>query len=117
MHGCLAAGLLGEFGVPTKIVHLSDLHLGDDIIWRSVARRRWWGKRVSKSITDGLAEALHTIAPDYVVISGDFVNKPSPEMFDIACSYLQELFVQSGIALKDRLLVVPGNHDVSFFPR
>jgi 3',5'-cyclic AMP phosphodiesterase CpdA len=103
--------------VPTKIIHLSDLHLGDDIVWRSVARRRYWGKRVSKYITDGLAAALHNIAPDYVIISGDFVNKPDAKMFDLACSYVQNLFLQSGISLKDRLLVVPGNHDVSFFPK
>ena len=103
--------------MPTKIVHLSDLHLGNDIVWRSVLRRRYWGKRVSKSVTDGLAAALRKIDPDYVVVSGDFVNKPTWKMFEIACSYLQELFLKSGISLKDRLLVIPGNHDVSFFPR
>ena len=38
-------------------------------------------------------------------------------MFAIAQSFIRDLFLQSGLPLRERLLVVPGNHDVSFFPQ
>lgn len=99
------------------LIHLSDLHLGEDIITRALWRRRsWWGV-ADPGVTEGLKKAIRELAPDYVVISGDFVNKAEERTFGQAAEYLRRLFLDSGFDLRERVLVVPGNHDVSFFPR
>lgn len=101
----------------TTILHLSDLHLGDDIVWRAIYRWRPWWKHVSPGITRGLVSAIRELHPDYIVISGDIVNKPEAEWFDFSARYLRDLFLNSGFDLKERLLIIPGNHDVSFRPK
>jgi 3',5'-cyclic AMP phosphodiesterase CpdA len=71
----------------------------------------------NQGVSDGLKKAIRELKPDYIVISGDFVNKAQEQAFDQAAEYLRRLFLDSGFDLKERVLVVPGNHDVSFFPR
>lgn len=100
-----------------KILHLSDLHLGDDLLIRSLLRLKSWRKQPSKKLTDGLKAAIRDLNPDYVVISGDFVNKPNEESFAIAAKYVRELLFAAGVDLKTQVLVVPGNHDASFIPK
>jgi len=100
-----------------KILHLSDLHLGDDLVLRSILRLKSWRRRPTTKLTDGLKAAIRDLSPDYVVISGDFVNKPNEESFAVASRYIRELLLDAGVDLKTRLLVVPGNHDASFIPR
>jgi 3',5'-cyclic AMP phosphodiesterase CpdA len=101
----------------TTFLHLSDLHLGDDIVARSLRKLRSWKKHVSREITEGLAASINQLKPDYIIISGDFVNKPQPEMFSFASAYLRELFLKTSFDFRNRVFVVPGNHDVSFFPK
>ena len=103
--------------VPTTILHLSDLHLGRDIIPRALIRLRPWWKRVDQSVIRGIASAIGQLEPDYVVISGDVVNKPKKTNFREASDCLRQIFLDSGFDLKRKVLIVPGNHDVSFFPR
>ena len=100
-----------------KLLHLSDLHLGDDLLWRSVTRLRPWWKRPSRGLTDGLKDAIRKLRPDYIVISGDFVNKPNEKSFKQAAQYLRDLLADCGFDITRRLLVIPGNHDASFAPR
>ncbi len=100
-----------------KIMHMSDLHLGSDIILRSIYRRRSWVAPDIGSVTAGLSAAVRNLKPDYLVISGDFVNKPTPKTFNVAASYVRDLLSGAGFDYRTRLLVVPGNHDVSFLPR
>jgi 3',5'-cyclic AMP phosphodiesterase CpdA len=102
--------------MPLKIAHLSDLHLGDDFIPRSLLRGRYWKCRAEPKIVDGLSTALRDLSPDYVVISGDFVNKSNKKQLSSAANYIRSLFSKSGRDLSRSLLLVPGNHDVSFFP-
>lgn len=101
-----------------KIMHLSDLHLGNDFIPRAVlsGRLKWW-KKVDERITAGLKNAIRTLRPDYIVISGDLVNKSNENTFGFAAKYLRALFLESGFDINERLLIVPGNHDVSFAPK
>ncbi len=100
-----------------RLMHLSDLHLGGDIVLRALWRRRaWWGQ-ADEAVTQGLKKAIRELQPDYIVISGDFVNKAKDSTFSGAADFLRKLFLDSGFDLKERLLVIPGNHDVSFYPR
>ena len=98
------------------ILHISDVHLGNDIIPRSLIRLHAWWKYVDKNVTDGLARAIRNLKPDFIVLSGDIVNKPKEGTFRVAAKYLRDLFQNAGFDIKERLLVIPGNHDVSFFP-
>ena len=97
-----------------RILHMSDLHLGAILL--AMAFSRSWKRKPSQAITDGLKAAIRSLRPDYIVISGDFVNKPHPRWFGFAAQYLRNLLLDAGFDLL-RLLVVPGNHDTSFFPR
>jgi 3',5'-cyclic AMP phosphodiesterase CpdA len=101
--------------MPVSIVHLSDLHLGNDIWWRALAARRSWRVKVPRTITDGLIRVLQGLKPDYVVVSGDFVSNPTHDNFGNAALYLRTLFANTGISVTSRVLVVPGNHDVSLY--
>ncbi len=101
----------------TTILHMSDVHLGNDLVIRSLMRRRGWWKYVDKDVTAGLGRAIRELKPDFVVLSGDIVNKPNEDTFKVAAKYLRDLFVDAGFDMKQRLFIIPGNHDVSFFPK
>jgi 3',5'-cyclic AMP phosphodiesterase CpdA len=101
----------------TTILHMSDVHLGNDLIIRSLIRRRAWWKYVDKNVTAGLGRAIRELNPDFVVLSGDIVNKPNEVTFQVAAKYLRDLFIAAGFDMKQRLFIIPGNHDVSFFPK
>jgi 3',5'-cyclic AMP phosphodiesterase CpdA len=103
--------------VATKILHLSDLHLGNDIVLRALRNRRCWWKWAKPEVTAGLKRAIRTLNPDFVIISGDIVNKAKSGTFSTAAKYLQDIFEAAGFDIRERLLIVPGNHDVSFFPK
>jgi 3',5'-cyclic AMP phosphodiesterase CpdA len=100
-----------------KIAHLSDLHLGPDIIPRALMSRRTWKRPVDPKLLQGLQTRLRAENPSYVVISGDFVNKPKKACFEQAGQAVRDLIANSGLDISEQLLVIPGNHDVSFFPR
>src|SRR5580658_1347050 len=99
------------------ILHLSDVHLGNDWIPRAILTLRPWWKPVDKGITAGLIEVIRETKPDYIVLSGDIVNKPQKAMFEKAAHYLRSVFTDAGFDFMRRLLVVAGNHDVGFFPQ
>lgn len=98
-------------------MHISDLHLGNDIVLRGIIRRRPWWRTADGNVTNGLKQAIRELRPDYIVISGDLVNKASEATFNAAASYLRNLFLDAGFDLNRRVLIIPGNHDVSFFPK
>ncbi len=100
-----------------KIMHLSDLHLGNDIVFRALLRGRRWWIHVDDNVKRGLTASIRSLQPSYIVISGDFVNKAKTQTFATTASYLRDIFLAAGFDMKERLLVVPGNHDVSFFPK
>jgi 3',5'-cyclic AMP phosphodiesterase CpdA len=95
-------------------MHISDLHLGNDLVWRSVLRRRSWWKSAGKEITTGLVNAIKALAPDYIVLSGDIVNKARSRQFRKAADYLKGVFQRAEFPI-GRLVVVPGNHDVGMY--
>ena len=71
-----------------KLLHLSDLHFG----------------RVDDSLVEPLVEAAHAVAPDLVVISGDFTQRARRREYRAARRFLTRLPAPR--------LVVPGNHDI-----
>jgi 3',5'-cyclic AMP phosphodiesterase CpdA len=73
------------------IVHLSDVHFG----------------RVDTAIVEPLVAAVHAVAPDVVVVSGDLTQRAKPHQFEEARRFLD--------ALPDPQIVVPGNHDVPLY--
>jgi 3',5'-cyclic AMP phosphodiesterase CpdA len=77
-----------------RLVHLSDLHFGahDPVLVEAVERK------------------IDEIAPELVVISGDFTQRARTEQFQEACRFLERLR-DAG----HEVLAVPGNHDVPLY--
>src|ERR1017187_6611732 len=113
---CAAELYLGS-QMAITILHMSDVHLGNDWLPRAVLKGRRWWKSVDEKVTNGLIEAIRETRPDYIVLSGDIVNKSREGAFGKAAEYLRSVFTQAGFDFTRRLLVVAGNHDVGFFPR
>src|SRR5258708_10072154 len=80
----------------SRIVHLSDIHFG------TFFNLDQW-----KSVCDAVEDAQ----PDFIIVSGDFVQSPFPLMLILARRELD--------ALSERVakpwFSIPGNHDVAFF--
>ena len=74
----------------TTLAHISDLHFG----------------REDPRLTEALLAALDDLAPDVIVVSGDFTQRAKKRQFRAARAFLREL-------PNVPRLVVPGNHDVS----
>ena len=70
------------------VLHLSDLHFG----------------RVDDSLVEPLIAAARTLAPDLVVVSGDFTQRARRREYREARTFLKRL--------PEPQLVVPGNHDI-----
>lgn len=70
------------------LLHLSDLHFG----------------RVDRSLVEPLVEVAQSLAPDLVVVSGDFTQRARRLEYLAARAFLDRLPVPR--------LVVPGNHDI-----
>ncbi|WP_138469421.1 metallophosphoesterase [Poseidonocella sp. HB161398] len=71
----------------TRIVHISDLHYG----------------RVDPGLEAPLARAIHALAPDLLVVSGDLTQRARHGQFRAARAFLDHL--------PGPQLCVPGNHD------
>ena len=70
-----------------RILHLSDLHFG----------------RVHDDLIRPLTEAVNTLAPDLVAISGDFTQRARIAQFEEARRFVE--------GLNPPVVAVPGNHD------
>lgn len=86
---------LSGLRAPLRVVQLSDLHVGR--VHRPRQARRW-------------VQAAMNEAPDLIVITGDFVDKPIPD------GDLKELAkALSGLHAPLGVFAVPGNHDYGSF--
>ena len=70
-----------------RILHLSDLHFG----------------RTRPELLDPLVDTINSIAPDIVVMSGDYTQRARVSQYQEARAFLDRLRVP--------VLSVPGNHD------
>jgi 3',5'-cyclic AMP phosphodiesterase CpdA len=73
------------------VAHLSDLHFG----------------RTDANMVAALQKALHRLAPNLIVISGDFTQRAAISEFIEARAFLD--------ALPAPYLAVPGNHDIRLY--
>jgi len=101
-----------------RIAHLSDLHFGNDLILRALLDRRWYKNTEDQELLTNLGAALSSLKPkpDYLVVSGDLVNKCDAASFRTAAKNLRKLTESAGLSVRTQLLVVPGNHDVQIIP-
>jgi len=76
--------------MPTKILHISDLHFGPPYL---------------PEAGEALCRIVPTLEPDAVVVSGDLTQRAKRGQFEEARQFLDRLTTAP-------MLVVPGNHDV-----
>ena len=92
-----------------RYLHLSDFHLtgGKDPA----------GAFRQESVTRSMAEYIESLAKrnelnvDFIVITGDVADKARTEDYKVAEAMCQRLLRAAGLG-KERLFVVPGNHDI-----
>lgn len=97
---------------PLRLLHLSDIHFRD--------QTQWDADPVLRALTRHLEHEVHDqgLAPDLVVITGDLAFSGKETEYDLARAWLGNhlwplLHDPDGDPLeRDRLLLVPGNHDV-----
>jgi 3',5'-cyclic AMP phosphodiesterase CpdA len=80
----------------SRIVHLSDIHFGSHFNsdqWNSVR------------------DAVEDARPDFIIVSGDFVQSPFPLMLILARRELDALSAR----IDSPWFSIPGNHDVAFY--
>ena len=86
-----------------RILHLSDLHFGS-----SADARRW-----SSQLVEDLQRNLDVHKLDALILSGDITNRSTPEEYQAAIEFVDEL-CQDFSLKKEQIIVVPGNHDLNW---
>jgi 3',5'-cyclic AMP phosphodiesterase CpdA len=100
-----------------KIVHLSDLHFGDEYFLYATLNRRWYKYRHDDTLLQNLANAIVDHKPDAIVVSGDIVSKENYGAFEQASDFLQKILERLGLSARKHLIVIPGNHDARILKR
>jgi len=85
------------------ILHLSDIHLGSN----SEARK------YRAQLETDLIKELRINQLEYLVISGDVANYSTPDEYKAAFELMNGLVKRFGLDA-DRVVVVPGNHDLNW---
>lgn len=80
--------------MPTRILHLSDLH---------------FGRRETPEINEPLARLISAVEPELLVASGDLTHRGRQEQHERAAAFLR--------GFGPTVLAIPGNHDIPYtFP-
>jgi UDP-2,3-diacylglucosamine pyrophosphatase LpxH len=85
------------------ILHLSDLHFGDDTfanVWRT-------------QLETDLIKELGIRRLEYLIISGDVANRSTEKEYDAAFAMVDGLVKRFGLDAS-RVVIVPGNHDLNW---
>lgn len=85
-----------------KILHISDLHIGTEST-----------ELMYTQLETDLKRELETNTLNYLVISGDIANRAVPEEYENAFSLINKLVSKFGLD-SNRVVIVPGNHDVNW---
>ena len=97
-----------------SVLHLSDLHLGEgareDVDWKIFLESAERNKQTEW--LDAFLRALPR-CPDFVVVSGDLTIGGRKDGFDQFKSMVTRLITAKKFPPVDRIIVVPGNHDVT----
>ncbi len=96
----------GSDSGPIRILHLSDFHFSE--------KRAWDADPVMGQLAATIGrEASAGLAPDLVAITGDLAFSGKAAEYEQARQWLElQLWPRLSELPKDRLLLVPGNHDV-----
>lgn len=88
-------------------LHLSDLH------FRAGEQHTWDRNIILRELLDDILRCMneYKLAPDLILVSGDIAFCSSSTEYALARGFFDELLKVSHLS-KDRLLLVPGNHDV-----
>ena len=89
---------------PIVWLHLSDLHFR--------ASQAYDANVVLKALLRDIAERIEQggLRPDFVAVTGDVAFSGKPAEYDLARQFFDDLLRTAGLG-KDRLFLVPGNHD------
>ena len=92
---------------PIRILHLSDIHFKAETTWDADPVLRDLARFIKREGEDGMA-------PDLVAITGDIAHAGTAEEYALARAWIEkQLWPALPDSLpRDRLLLVPGNHDV-----
>jgi predicted MPP superfamily phosphohydrolase len=95
---------------PIRLLHLSDIHFRVGSTWDADPVLRASARFIGEEVRGGLA-------PDLVIITGDLAHAGKAEEYALARDWLEQLWPDltaggSASLPRDRLLLVPGNHDV-----
>ena len=92
---------------PVRILHLSDFHFSSSKAWDADPVLRDLASFIGKEVREGLQ-------PDLVTITGDLAFSGTTEEYALAKAWLENQLWPAlpGDFSRDRLLLVPGNHDV-----
>ncbi len=88
-------------------LHLSDLHF--QVTEESTLDRNVVLRCLLEDLI-GLKKS-HDLSPDVILISGDIAHSGAKEEYKMAERFFDKLLKVTGLS-KDRLLIVPGNHDI-----
>jgi len=91
-------------------LHLADLHFKSGIEFEQFNR---------KTVLDALwcdigTQASAGFEPDFIVFTGDVAYHGRKEEYELAVEYFFEPLLHTTGVSKDRLFIVPGNHDVNW---
>lgn len=88
-----------------RVLHLSDLHFSKRRAWDQDPVLAALARDVARLRDDGHA-------PDLVAITGDVADRGTPDEYALAARFIREHLLPACGVDTDRLLLVPGNHDV-----
>ena len=91
---------------PLRILHLSDLHVGEGDDPVSLLQP------LAAALRDGY-EGLGLERLDYLVVSGDITSRASPAEFEQARELVSGIIEQFSLTA-ERCILVPGNHDLDW---
>ncbi len=91
-----------------RLLHISDLHARGHREGEAWRRRRVLGDSFWQNLDELKADG----AFDLVCLTGDLGDWGQPDEYATVAAFLSELLERLGLA-KDRLCLVPGNHDIA----
>ncbi|MGZ3419313.1 MAG: metallophosphoesterase, partial [Polyangiales bacterium] len=85
-----------------RVLHISDVHFSQ--------RRAWDQDPVLRALAEDVKKL--PVAPDLVAITGDLADRGAEAEYAMAARWIREHLLPAARVTLDRVLIVPGNHDV-----
>lgn len=89
-------------------LHLSDFHFQDR------GQQQWDEDGILKTLHRDIADQIEQgkLQPDFIVVTGDIAFSGKVSEYKLASQFFDSILSKAGLG-KDRLFMVPGNHDVN----